>query len=210
MPAWTYDSQTTSHYTGERGEDYWTTETYTAFENGKSVTRTRQVKRTRWYPAAGTVHHFFDDVLVMASHSLPLQLQNKLAPWDLPRLTPYSDEFLSGFVTESYQDDLSTGFENAKSIMAPTIRQLICLDIGGDHQRIHSVNTLHANVTFKHILLPVWLSAYRFHNRVFRFMVNARSGAVAGERPYSAWKIALTVIGALIVIGGAVMLIANR
>ena len=49
-------------------------------------------------------------------------------------------------------------------------------------------------VTFKHILLPVWISAYRYHQRVFRFLVNARTGEVQGERPWSAIKIAMLVI----------------
>jgi DNA-directed RNA polymerase subunit RPC12/RpoP len=197
MPAWTYDADTTSHYTGERGEDYWVTETYTAYENGRHVTRTRQVRRTRWYPAAGTVFNHFDDVLVLASHSLPRKHAVELEPWDLKNMLPYQDEYLSGFVAESYQVDLPQGFEEAKSIMAGHIEMSIRMDIGGDHQRIHSVDTRYANVTFKHTLLPVWISAYRYHERTFRFLVNARTGEVQGERPYSWIKILLAVILAL-------------
>ena len=71
IPAWTYDSRAESDYTGERGEDYWDTETYTTTENGRSVTRTRQVRKTRWYPASGHVRNIFDDVLILATRSLP-------------------------------------------------------------------------------------------------------------------------------------------
>src|SRR5690606_25027992 len=70
VPYWTYDSRTTTFYRGQRGEHYWTTETYTTRVNGKTVTRTRQVRKTRWWPCSGTVWNRFDDVLVMASHSL--------------------------------------------------------------------------------------------------------------------------------------------
>ncbi|MGZ3884487.1 MAG: hypothetical protein ACXVPD_09815, partial [Bacteroidia bacterium] len=59
MPYWTYDSDTTSEYTGMRGEYYYETETYTD-SNGKE--QTREVQRTRWYPASGTVYNKFDDV----------------------------------------------------------------------------------------------------------------------------------------------------
>ena len=58
---------------------------------------------------------------------------------------------------------------------------------GGDRQTIQSVQTTYASTTFKHILLPAWISAYRYRENVYRFMVNARTGEVCGERPYSAW-----------------------
>jgi len=198
IPCWTYDAQTTTHYTGQRGEDYWDTETYTAFENGKHVTRTRQVKKTRWYPASGTVQVPFDDVLVLASQSLPRGYAEALEPWDLDQLTPYRDEYLSGFVAESYQIGLPEGFELAKGMMEPAIRSAIRRDIGGDHQRIHSMDTHYDNVTFKHALLPIWISAYRYHQKTFRFLINARTGEVQGERPWSWVKITLAVLGALL------------
>src|SRR3954463_8327405 len=141
LPYWTYDSETDSHYSGERGDDYQATETYTAYENGQSVTRTRTVTRTRWWPVSGRVQNSFDDVLVLASHSLPQKYIEELEPWDLGNLVPYGDEFLAGFVAESYQVDLEQGFERAKEIMAGTIEATIRADIGGDHQRIHSVDT---------------------------------------------------------------------
>ena len=199
IPAWTYDADTHSSYTGQRGDDYWDTETYTAMENGRSVTRTRQVRKTRWRSVSGWVANTFDDVLVLASQSLPPKHAAALEPWDLKQLVPYRDEYLSGFVAESYQLDLPHGFEVAKTIMAPHIEMTIRHDIGGDHQRIHSADTRYDNVTFKHLLLPVWISAYRYAGKTFRFLVNARTGEVQGERPYSWIKITLAVLAALIV-----------
>ena len=194
VPAWTYDSDTFSRYTGQRGDDYWDTETYTAIVNGRSERRTRQVRRTRWTSVSGQVSNRFDDVLVLATRSLPPKQARALEPWDLGALVPYRDEYLSGFAAESYQLDLVQGFEAAKGIMAQTIEWTIRRDIGGDHQRIDGVDTRYRDVTFKHILLPVWISAYRYHQRVFRFLVNARTGEVQGERPWSAIKITLLVL----------------
>lgn len=196
VPHWTYDSDTTSHYRGERGDDYWVTESYTAYVNGRPVRRTRQVRKTRWRPVSGTVRLRFDDVLVVAGESLPRAYVERLEPWDLKALVPYADEYLSGFRAECYTVTLEQGFVRAQSIMDAAIRRAICADIGGDHQRIHAVDTRHANVTFKHILLPVWLSAYRYRGKVYRFVVNARTGEVQGERPYSVVKIALAALAA--------------
>lgn len=206
IPYWTYDSSTFSKYTGERGTYYYVTETYTTTENGRTVTKTRQVRKIRWTHVSGSVNHFFDDVLVPASNTLPKKYVTKLEPWDTQNLIPYDDRYLSGYKAESYQVTLEQGFDEAKGIMDITIRNLIRRDIGGDEQRIHSVNTSYSNITFKHVLFPLWISAYQFRNKIYRFLVNARTGEVQGERPYSAWKIIFTIIAALAVIGVGIYL----
>lgn len=199
IPYWTYDADTDSHYTGQRGDDYWETQSYTAMVNGKPTRQTRQVRKTRWRSVSGRVHNTFDDILILASNSLPRKYTESLEPWDLANLVPYTDEYLAGFVAESYQVPLDEGFGHAKTIMDEHIAASIRQDIGGDHQRIHSTDTRYDDITFKHVLLPLWISAYRYRDRSFRFLVNARTGEVCGERPYSAAKIALAVLAALIV-----------
>jgi predicted RNA-binding Zn-ribbon protein involved in translation (DUF1610 family) len=210
VPFWTYDSDTTTVYSGERGDYYYTTETYTADENGRPVTRTREVRNTRWSPAGGTVCNSFDDILVLASKSLPKKYVDSLQPWDLKNLVSYTDEYLSGFRAESYRISLRQGFEEAKEVMAIAIQNSIRQDIGGDDQRIHSVQTQYGNVTFKHILLPVWLSAYRFREKIYRIIINARTGEVRGERPFSAWKIAGAVLAALVLLGILILIGSSR
>ena len=202
VPYWTYDAETTTHYRGERGDDYQVRETYRAIENGREVERVRVVTKTRWTPAAGVVSRFFDDVLVLASRSLPPAVTERLEPWDLEHLTPYREEYLSGFRSEMYQVELDQGFERAREIMAPIIRRDIERDIGGDRQRIHAVDTRYGEIRFKHILLPVWMSAFRFRDRTYRFVVNGRTGEVQGERPYSSWKIAFAILLGVLLAGG--------
>lgn len=202
VPYWTYDAATTTTYRGERGDNYQVQERYLAIENGREVERVRIVTKIRWTPAAGVVSRFFDDVLVLASRSLPRAVTERLEPWDLANLEPYREEYLSGFQSEMYQIPLDQGFERAREIMAPTIRRDIERDIGGDHQRIHAADTRYGEIRFKHILLPVWMSAFRFRDKVYRFVVNGRTGEVQGERPYSPWKIALAILLAALLIGG--------
>ena len=52
------------------------------------------------------------------------------------------------------------------------------------------------------MLLPVWISSYRFSNTVYRFLVNARTGEVQGERPWSWVKILLAVLFGLMLLCG--------
>ena len=208
IPHWTYDTDTTTDYTGQRGEYYYVTETYTTVENGKTVTRTRQVRKTRWYPASGRVYNSFDDVLVAASKSLPRKYMKKLEPWYLQELTIYSDAYLSGFRSESYSVNLEQGFEIACQYIQPTIDASIRCVIGGDEQRIFSQNTRHKDTTFKHILLPLWISTYRFKSKTYRFLVNARTGEVQGERPWSWIKITLAAVAALVVISVVIYVVS--
>jgi DNA-directed RNA polymerase subunit RPC12/RpoP len=200
IPCWTYDSDATTDYTGMRGDDYQEIETYTEFVNGKPEQRTRWVTKTRWSPAAGEVRQRFEDVLVLASESLPPHQAEHLEPWDLKNLVPYADEFLAGFACQTYQVDLTAGFERARQAVAPKIRRAVENNIGGNHQQILSMRSRFDDVTFKHILLPLWISAYLYQGKTYRFLVNARTGAVRGERPWSALKITILVIAIVLVI----------
>jgi len=103
------------------------------------------------------------------------------------------------------------GYGEARQIMTAVIEQDIRRDIGGDQQRIGQVKTDVGALTFKHVLLPVWLAAYRYRGRSFRFVINGRTGAVEGERPYSAIKIGLAVLlGLLIALGLAYLQISGH
>jgi len=133
-------------------------------------------------------------VLVVGSSSLPRDLAEELEPWDVGNLVSYADEYLSGFIAERYQVDLRQGWTRAGERMEEVIRGDVRRHIGGDHQRIHSLTTTHSRVTYKHVLLPMWICSYRYKEKVYRFLVNARTGEVQGQRPWSWVKITLTAL----------------
>jgi DNA-directed RNA polymerase subunit RPC12/RpoP len=203
VPFWTFDADTASRYSGERGEYYYETRTVRVRVNGRMETRQERVRHTRWYSASGRVARDFDDVLIMASRSLPARLGNELTPWDLGALVPYGPEFLAGFQSEGYTVSLSDGHTEARERMSAVIVQDVRRDIGGDEQRVHDVDTDWSDETFKHILLPVWMAAYKYNGKSYRFLVNGQTGEVQGERPWSVWKIAFAVLlVGILVLGG--------
>jgi Zn finger protein HypA/HybF involved in hydrogenase expression len=199
LPYYTFDSSTHTVYQGQRGEHYYETEWYTDNEGNR---QSRQVQKTRWYSASGTVHVEFDDTLVQASRSLPTKLLDGLEPWNLAELRRFEPAYLSGFMAERAVVDLREGFGVAKHKNEDRIDQEIRSDIGGDVQRITWKSTEYSNVTFKLFLLPVWLSSFRYGERVFRVVVNAQNGEISGERPWSAIKIALAVAAVIVLIVG--------
>ena len=206
VPFWTFDADTRSSYSGQRGDYYYETRTVTVQVNGRSERREERVRKTRWSPASGRVSREFDDVLVMGSTSLPPRLGNELTPWDLSALQPYTAEYLAGFQAEGYTVRLVDGDAEAKARMEAIIEQDVRRDIGGDEQRVGSVDTDYAAETFKHILLPVWMAAYKYNGKSYRFLVNGQTGEVQGERPWSIWKIGIAVALIVGVVLGAVYL----
>lgn len=191
LPYWTYDTLTYTVYSGQRGEDYWTTV--------GSGDKKRRVRKTRWYPSSGDFQRFFDDVLVVGSKGLPDKYIAALEPWPLTKCLPFTQEVLAGFYARTYDVSLDVGFGRAKQRIEAALRADTERRIGGDRQRIHSLKSTFDAIKFKHLLLPVWMLAYRHQDKPYRVFVNAVTGEVQGERPYSWVKITLAAVAAAIV-----------
>lgn len=194
LPFWTFDTMTANRYRGQRGENY--TATVGTGKNRRTVTR------TRWYPASGAFQRFFDDVLVLGARGFAAHLIHNLEPWPLNDCIPFTEEALAGFAARTYDLELEEGFELAQTQIKHKLREDVRRRIGGDKQRISSIDTKYHAITFKHLLLPMWLMSYRFQEKVYHVTINAVTGEVQGDRPYSWWKITLAVLAVLIVIGG--------
>lgn len=199
LPFWTYDANTYTEYRGERGEDH--TESY---RNNKGEEKRRTV--TDWYPARGAVSVPFDDIVVPAASTLPHKIMNQLTNWDMMNCVAYSHEFMAGFITEIYQIDFREGVEKAKEKMDNVIDSTIRTDIGGDKQKIKSKNTQYNDLMFKLLLLPIWISAFKFNGKIYQFVVNGRTGQIIGEYPKSTSKIVMLVIAIITIIAALIMI----
>jgi LSD1 subclass zinc finger protein len=206
VPYWTFDTQTYSDYRGERGDSY--TESYeTTDRDGNSVTESRT--RIDWTPVSGHVQRFFDDVLIVGSKTLPKKYADRLDEWDLSSLVPYQQQYLSGYRSEVYQVELEEGFVEAKQRIDAIISQDVRYDIGGDQQRVHDIDSQYEAITYKHILLPVWMNAYRYGGKSYHFLVNGQTGEVEGQRPWSWIKISIAVLVTLIILGAIIYFVAQ-
>lgn len=201
LPYWTFDSLTFTVYAGQRGEYY-----YVTVGTGKNR---RTERRTRWYPASGRFQRFFDDVLVVATDQLNGKMLLALEPWPLQKCIPFTQQVLAGYFARTYDVELDAGFERGKRRIDSALLREVKQRIGGDTQRVSSVDTRYDGITFKHLLLPVWLLAYQYKEKPYQVFVNAATGEVQGERPYSWVKITLTVVSILATVGTVVFLM-NR
>ena len=200
LPYWTFDSMISARYSGQRGEHYWVTV--------GSGDKKRRERRTRWYSASGSFQRFFDDVLVLAARGFNRTLMLNLQPWPLGKCVPFNQQMLAGYLARTYEIELDEGFVEAKVRTDEAIDQDVRQRIGGDEQRVHSIHICYDALTFKHLLLPVWLLAYRYRQKTYQAMINAGTGEVQGERPYSWVKITLAVLAGLAV--GAAIFFLTR
>lgn len=210
IPHWTYDTDTITDYSGERGDYYYTTETYTETVNGQTQTKSRQVRHTRWSNASGTVDVPFRDLLVPASKSLPNATLKELGPWNFEMLVKFDERYVSGFRSETYQLSPEGGFKEAEAMTLPGIEDAIRDDIGGDEQRIDNTDTDYQNKAIKYMMLPVWASSYNYNGKVYQFTINASTGEVIGQRPLSAIKITLAILFVLAIIVGIILYFQNQ
>ncbi len=196
LPYWTFDVDSYTQYRGQRGDDYQESESYTDSEGKR---QTRSVTKTNWHYVSGNVSRHFDDTPVPATKSvLPKYLER--LNWDFGELVSYDPGYLSGHKAQTYQVSLEEGFEKFKIIADYVIREDVRRDIGRDRQQIEHLNTNFSDVTFKHLLVPVYAGAYKFNNKVYQVVINGRTGEVHGERPYSWLKIGCLVIAILAVL----------
>lgn len=204
VPYWTFDADVHSDWTAERGWYYQEVEVYEAFENGERVMRERTVTKTRWESASGWRRDHYDDVLVCASRGIPGELVDQMTTFDTRRLLPYAAGYLVGWRAESYALDLPDAWRKGQTKIASEQEGRCARDIGGDTHRGLSATHRYANETFKHILLPVYVAAYRYRDKPFQVLVNGQTAEVVGKAPWSFWKIAALVLFALAIVGGGI------
>lgn len=193
VPCWTFDASSVSHYSGARGVHRTVTDTRTDSQ-GRQVSESRTV--TDWFPTQGTVSLQFDDELVLASHRVPPSLADAVQDTPLSALQVPSADMAAGFTVEAYQLGLAPAFEQARERFEARIESAVRRDIGGDEQRVHSVNSQFSEIRFRHVLMPVWIYSYTWQQKVWQVVINGQTGRVEGDRPWSAVKItalALTV-----------------
>lgn len=192
LPFFTYDALTFTRYEGQRGDAYFVT-----VGEGNNQ---RQERRVRWTYAGGDFQRFFDDVVVIAATQQQVGLVQSLEPWPFEHLMSFTPEVLAGFFSRTYDIALEDGFREARRRIENSLSEDIRQRIGGDEQVVSSQSTNYSAITYKHLLLPVWLLAYRFHDRTYQVMINAATGRVSGQRPYSWVKITSAIVFVAIVI----------
>lgn len=187
IPVWSFDAKTESKWEAERGHHYHEEEEY---EDDEGNTQTRRVRKTRWEDAKGRHTGSWRNVMVNGSKGIEQELFEGLLPFDMGKLAPYNTQFLRGFVAERYQIGLDDGYDTAQKIIEKWVEKACEKAVGGDTNRNLEVDVRYRDPKFKLLLAPVWIAAYEFQGKSYRYIVNGQTGKAHGTSPTSWAKVA--------------------
>lgn len=193
QPCFTFDSDTFSKYYGRIGER----RTRTV----KTSNGTRTETYIKWYNVSGTISRFFDDVFV-SSGDTPQSEMEKLMPYNIDTLCVYEHKFLSGYAANHYKRDLKDCWGDAKKRMDVAIRRAVLDKYGCTEVDYLDVSTVHNDVTYKYVLLPVYRTNFAFRKKQYPVTVNGNTGKVCGKTPVSPLRVFLAVVLAMALVFG--------
>jgi Zn finger protein HypA/HybF involved in hydrogenase expression len=208
LPFWSFSMLAESSWNARIGEYWYRTETYTTTENGKTVTKTRQVRETEWWNLSGNHHRYHAGYMVSGSKGLAQKDADRIKPFQLPALKRYEPYYLAGWLSEEYTISLEAALESSKQEFYDRERGEVTSFMPGDTHRDLRVSTNFSNINSDLCLLPIYLLSYRHKDKLFRFMVNGQTGKVAGDKPLSWLKIGIFSTGVLLVVLLVILLIA--
>ena len=208
LPFWTFDAAITADWKAEVGHEH--QERY--YDGGSKSWKTRTVIKWRWEDGQVTVK--IDDLVVAGSSHLSRLILERLQPFNLNELVAYAPDYLAGWQAQAYDVTLPQAWETGKTAMREKAKKACYDDIRSSHVRNFSMTADFGEEAWRYILLPVYLTAYGFENKVYQVMANGQTAVVAGQKPVAWWKVWLA-IAALLLPGlgvglvGLVMLLAG-
>ncbi len=201
-PCFTFDSRTASSYAGRIGVKH--TRTVGSGKNRRVETY------TVWHNISGNFNLDFDDLLITAGSKFGQDKVDDLSPYDTNSGKAYDENYLLGFMAYHYDSELTDCWEVAKSRMDAIIRREILAQYKYDVVDYLNFSTTHSNVTYKYVMLPVYIGNYTYRKKVYNFYVNGSTGKVKGKTPKSVLKVLLTVFAIVAVVGGILLYINLR
>ncbi len=201
LPFWHFSMFASSRWSAMIGEYWYRTETYTYKDKeGKTHTATRQVQETEWWPLSGNHRKYYYGFLVSASKGLPQREAIAIQPYQLNALVRYRPYYLAGWMSEEYSVQPEEAIAVAETEFRRRQQSAVTQFMPGDTHRDLQVAT-ELNATGSDlILLPVHVLTYRYHDRIYRFLVNGQTGKIYGEKPWSTLRISMAIIAVVLLI----------
>lgn len=210
LPFWSFSMLAESEWSASIGEHWQRTETYTTRENGKTVTKTRTVTETEWWPLSGRHHRYYSGYLVAAGRGLCQRDAERIKPFHLAALKRYRPEFLAGWQAEQYVFGREEALDACRKEFERREAQNVAAHLPGDTHSGLEADTVFSRVGSDLILLPIFLLSYRHKGRLFRFLLNGQTGRMAGDKPLSPWKVGAAVGAVVLLLLLAVVLLAGK
>ena len=164
------------------------------FDGGVEVRWTAEVRRTygrstrgnpEWELVKGFSVQFFDDVLIPGVSVLEQRFVDELAPFALKKVIGFEPEHLAGWPAMAYDRPLSDASLLAREIVMGQVRPKVRgqIEPGREKREVRIGAGSWSGVTYKHVLLPLWVGSFVYRGQTYRVFVNGQTGKVGGEKP---------------------------
>ena len=161
-----------------------------------------QLRHVRYFTVRGNYAMAFDDVLVSASEKVDEGTLARLRSFNTNDSREYTQEYLSGYSASQYTKDGLTCWEEAKGIMRERLKSAILSGYSYDVVQSFNISMQCSNITYKYLLIPVYVGHCGWRKKLYNFFVNGVNGAVTGKAPVSPLKVTgLVILGIAVVVG---------
>lgn len=156
--------------------------------------------RSDWFPLCGEHRGSYSGLLIGASGALTPGETDALCPFDLTQATAYDEMDMGNATVEQFRVPRKYARPLA-SVALENREHAACQKYVPGRCRNMKVNVRLEGLSSEAVLLPVWIMAYRYRGRAYRFLVNGQSGRFTGQAPTS-WRkvIAAAAVGVLAIV----------
>ena len=170
IPVWTFDIGGSISYSGERQVEEQS-------QQGFGF-RTEKVFGTE----RGELSIFVDDLIIPAAKKYEQYLDSFIKNYDLREIKPYDPRYLSNWSAETYEIALSDAALEARS-RAYKAEQKKAKRSMYYLKNFRSSSENLAIISYKFLLLPLWMTSYAYEGKEYRILIDGQNGALYGELP---------------------------
>lgn len=155
-----------------------------------------------WVSRSGVEPRFFDQVLVSGVKTLSARELSVVEPFDLEDVEAFKPEYLAGWPAILYDRSISDASLLAREQVMKQLRPQIhsVVEIGREKRNLRIGGGSWSGLTYRHILLPLWIGAYRFRGKEYHLLVNGQTGKVGGDKPRDVVKLVFVFFTAVLLV----------
>lgn len=202
FPAFTFDTNVITRYTGTLVE----TNTTTTVIDGKEVTQSETVRRA----LSDVESESFDDILILANKEITPKTLSELGTFDTNHGQVFQQSYLAGFTVCGASKEPQECWNQAKkSIESVISNKLTTRYVNGntDLENLH-LDLVFNNITYKYVLLPIYVGHVEYKGTKYPLYLNGQTGKICGKTPKSWWKMLLTFTAMGLMAFGAGIILA--
>lgn len=209
LPYWSFDARVNASYTGQAANSYTDTEVNTVTGSDHTETKSKKVKKLRWRFVSGKLDKKFSNVIFNDVAQFDAKTLERLEPYKLNELVKYAPKYLTGYIAARGKSGLSAVWNRALAYMGSEVREEILGIVKRGADVIGAVNTCaeYTDISYKQLLLPVWIGSYRYKKKVYHVYINGQTGVMFGNSPKSALKIGLIALACAAVIAALIFFV---